>query len=79
MLVDEPTEGLAPVLVDALINSLKRINGRGTAILLVEQSLEVALALSSFIYVIDQGHIQFEGSPNSLDIDDALKQELLGV
>jgi branched-chain amino acid transport system ATP-binding protein len=79
MLVDEPTEGLAPVLIDTLISSLRSINQKGTTILLVEQSLEVAIALSTYVYVIDQGRIQFEGPPHALQSDEMLKQELLGV
>jgi ABC-type polar amino acid transport system ATPase subunit len=57
MLVDEPTEGLAPILVQNLTEILAQINGRGTTILLVEQTLEVALALSHRLYVMDQGRI----------------------
>ena len=63
MLVDEPTEGLAPLLVQSLTEILREINRRGTTILLVEQTLEVALALSHRLYVMDQGRIQFEGTP----------------
>ncbi len=63
MLVDEPTEGLAPILVQTLTSVLGEISRRGSTILLVEQNLEVALALSSRLYVIDQGRIQFSGTP----------------
>ena len=63
MLVDEPTEGLAPLLVQSLTDILREINRRGTTILLVEQTLEVAMALSHRLYVMDQGRIQFEGTP----------------
>src|SRR5512134_943050 len=66
MLVDEPTEGLAPLVVDALTRVLGEINRRGTSILLVEQTLEVALALSTRLYVMDQGRVQFEGTPDEL-------------
>ena len=66
MLVDEPTEGLAPLLVQTLTDILREINKRGTTILLVEQTLEVAMALSHRLYVMDQGRIQFEGTPDAL-------------
>ena len=79
MLVDEPTEGLSPLLVETLVEALKRINERGTTILLVEQSADVAFALSSYVYVVDQGQIRFEGLPSSLQANEALQQELLGV
>ena len=65
MLVDEPTEGLAPILVQHLTEILRRINQTGTTILLVEQTLEVALALSHRLYVMDQGRIQFSGTPDA--------------
>ena len=61
MLVDEPTEGLSPLIVESLTEILREINRRGTTILLVEQILEVALVLSHRLYVMDQGRIQFEG------------------
>jgi branched-chain amino acid transport system ATP-binding protein len=79
MLVDEPTEGLAPLLVQTLTEVLGEINRRGTTILLVEQTLEVALALSSRIYVMDQGRVQFEGTPDELRHDPTIQQRFLGV
>jgi branched-chain amino acid transport system ATP-binding protein len=79
MLVDEPTEGLSPILVENLTGILGEINRRGTTILLVEQMLEVALALSHRLYVMDQGRIQFEGTPAALRADPEIQQRFLGV
>ena len=79
MLVDEPTEGLSPIIVESLTEILREINRRGTTILLVEQILEVALALSHRLYVMDQGRIQFEGTPEALRTDPAIQQRFLGV
>ena len=79
MLVDEPTEGLSPLLVESLTGILGEINRRGTTILLVEQMLEVALALSHRLYVMDQGRIQFEGTPDALRADPEIQQRFLGV
>lgn len=79
MLVDEPTEGLSPLLVQNLTEILGEINRRGTTILLVEQMLEVALALSHRLYVMDQGRIQFEGTPDALRADPEIQQRFLGV
>jgi len=79
MLVDEPTEGLAPMLVETLTEILGAINRRGTAILLVEQTLDVALALSHRLYVMDQGRIQFEGTPQALRADPTIQQRFLEV
>jgi branched-chain amino acid transport system ATP-binding protein len=77
MLVDEPTEGLAPLLVQSLTEILREINRRGTTILLVEQTLEVAMALSHRLYVMDQGRIQFEGTPDALRQDPTIQQRFL--
>ena len=79
MLVDEPTEGLAPLLVQSLTEILAAINRRGTTILLVEQTLEVALALSHRVYVMDQGRIQFEGTPEQLRRDPTIQQRFLEI
>jgi branched-chain amino acid transport system ATP-binding protein len=79
MLVDEPTEGLSPLLVESLTEILGEINRRGTTILLVEQMLDVALALSHRLYVMDQGRIQFEGTPDALRADPEIQQRFLGV
>jgi len=79
MLVDEPTEGLAPLIVRDLTDILARINRRGTTLLLVEQTLEVALALSHRLYVMDQGRIQFEGTPAALRQDPTIQQRFLEV
>jgi len=79
MLVDEPTEGLAPLIVQNLTEILARINQRGTTLLLVEQTLEVAMSLSHRLYVMDQGRIQFEGTPAELRGDPTIQQRFLEV
>jgi branched-chain amino acid transport system ATP-binding protein len=79
MLVDEPTEGLAPMLVQNLTDILGAINRRGTTILLVEQTLEVAMTLSHRLYVMDQGRIQFEGTPDALRRDPTIQQRFLEI
>jgi branched-chain amino acid transport system ATP-binding protein len=79
MLVDEPTEGLSPLLVQTLTDVLTEVNRRGVTILLVEQTLEVALRLSSRLYVMDQGRIQFEGTPDELRADPTIRLRFLGV
>jgi branched-chain amino acid transport system ATP-binding protein len=79
MLVDEPTEGLAPLLVQSLTRILQEIHRRGTTILLVEQTLDVALTLSDRVYVLDQGQVQFSGTPAALRAEPAIQQRFLGV
>jgi branched-chain amino acid transport system ATP-binding protein len=79
MLVDEPTEGLSPIIVQDLTRILASINHGGTTILLVEQTLEVALTLSNRLYVMDQGRIQFEGTPAALRADPTIQQRFLEI
>src|SRR6185369_11191528 len=79
MLIDELSGGLMPLLVEQLMAILKRINEAGITILLVEQDLEVALALSRRCYVIDQGVIHFAGSVEALRADADIQQRYLGV
>lgn len=79
MLVDEPTEGLSPLIVHTVTEVLRRINAEGTTILLVEQTLEVALALSRTIYVMDQGRLQFSGSPAELLQDPSIQERFLTI
>src|SRR5205814_10300204 len=79
MLVDEPTEGLALLLVENLTRILGEISRRGPTILLVEQTLEVALPLAHRLYVMDQGRVRFEGTPEALRREPAIQQRFLGV
>ena len=70
---------VATLIVRDLTEILARINRRGTTLLLVEQTLEVALALSHRLYVMDQGRIQFEGTPAALRQDPTIQQRFLEV
>lgn len=79
LLLDEPSEGLAPVIVDALIESLLRLRQQRLAILIAEQSLKVALALSDHVYVIEKGQIKHEASKEAFAADEATRQRYLGV
>jgi len=79
VLIDEPTEGLAPLLVEQVGVLLTEIASRGIAILLVEQKLTIALKISSRIYVMGHGEIVFEGSPNDLMTNSEIRREWLEV
>src|SRR5690348_10163248 len=79
IMVDEPTEGLAPMLVQLLSELLGEIAQRGTAILLIEQKLTIALAISNRVYVMGHGRIVFEGSPEALRAADGVRKEWLEV
>ena len=79
IMVDEPTEGLAPLLVEKMRNLLLQIAARGVAILLIEQKLTIALAISHRLYVMGQGRIVFEGSARDLRDNDGVRKEWLEV
>jgi branched-chain amino acid transport system ATP-binding protein len=79
VMVDEPTEGLAPKLVEQVRGLLERIAARGVAILMIEQKLTIALAISHRLYVMGQGRIVFEGSPEGLRANEAVRKEWLEV
>jgi branched-chain amino acid transport system ATP-binding protein len=79
IMVDEPTEGLAPRLVETVRDLLDRIAARGVAILLIEQKLTIALAISHRLYVMGQGRIVFEGSAHELRENQAVRKEWLEV
>jgi branched-chain amino acid transport system ATP-binding protein len=79
VMIDEPTEGLAPMLVLLVRDLLKQIAARGIAILLIEQKLTIALAISHRLYVMGQGRMVFEGTPDQLHANEAVRREWLEV
>ena len=79
ILIDEPTEGLAPLLVEQVGALLGEIAKRGIAILLVEQKLTIALRISHRVYVMGHGRIVFEGTPSDLAANAQVRQEWLEV
>ncbi len=79
IMVDEPTEGLAPQLVAKVAELLIEMAGRGLSILLVEQKLTIALRISARVYVMGHGEIVFEGTPEELRDNAAIRREWLEV
>jgi branched-chain amino acid transport system ATP-binding protein len=79
IMIDEPTEGLAPKLVELVGGLLERIAARGVSILLVEQKLTIALRISQRLYVMGHGRIVFEGTPDDLRANVAVRKEWLEV
>jgi branched-chain amino acid transport system ATP-binding protein len=79
LLIDEPTQGLAPNLVTSIAASLVRIKEQGLSVLLVEQNARVALEIADRAYVIDGGVIQFGGSADDLRANEAVQREFLTV
>jgi len=79
VIIDEPTEGLAPKLVEQVAHLLDEIARRGISILLVEQKLTIALKISKRLYVMGHGRIVFEGTPAELGANAAIRKEWLEV
>ncbi|WP_250475671.1 ABC transporter ATP-binding protein [Caballeronia sp. GAFFF1] len=79
LMLDEPVEGLAPVIVEEIVAQLKLIRQAGVAILLVEQNLEVCMQLADRHYIIEQGRIVYEGTNDAFIADESIKDRYLGV
>lgn len=79
IIIDEPTEGLAPLIVTLVGEYLKTLKERGISVLLVEQKLAIALDISQRVYVMGHGQIVFEGTPQDLKADAKVRQEWLEV
>jgi branched-chain amino acid transport system ATP-binding protein len=79
IMIDEPTEGLAPKIVDMVAGYLKELQNRGISVLLVEQKLAIALEISQRVYVMGHGSIVFEGTPQELRTNAGIRKEWLEV
>ena len=79
LLLDEPSEGLAPLVVDHLCEQIARLKQEGLTILLAEQNVAFSLALAERVYVLEKGTIRFSGPAARLRDDEALRHELLAL
>ncbi|MEM1199374.1 MAG: ABC transporter ATP-binding protein [Pseudomonadota bacterium] len=79
IMIDEPTEGLAPKIVQQVAELLEQIAARGVSILLVEQKLTIAMKISKRVYVMGHGHMVFEGTPEELQNNAEVRQQWLEV
>ncbi|WP_321964473.1 ABC transporter ATP-binding protein [Paraburkholderia sp. J7] len=79
LMLDEPVEGLAPVIVEEIVDQLKQIKAAGVAIVLVEQNLEVCTQLADRHYIIEQGVIVYTGGNAEFAADHTVKDRYLGV
>ncbi|UGY05548.1 ABC transporter ATP-binding protein [Bradyrhizobium quebecense] len=79
MMIDEPTEGLAPLIVQQVGELIARIAKAGVAILLVEQKLSIAMKISNRVYIMGHGRVVFEGTPEQLKNNAAVREEWLEV
>jgi branched-chain amino acid transport system ATP-binding protein len=79
LLLDEPSEGLMPSLVQLVEDTIRRLRAGGTAVLLVEQNIQTALALADRVYVMEKGEIRLEARPAELRASPEILQRYLGV
>jgi len=79
VMIDEPTEGLAPKIVELVGEFLQEVKKRGISILLIEQKLAIALDISERLYLMGHGRIVFEGTPADLKANEAIRKEWLEV
>jgi branched-chain amino acid transport system ATP-binding protein len=79
IIIDEPTEGLAPKIVELVAQYLKELKKRGISVLLIEQKLTIAMAISDRALVMGHGSIVFQGTPDSLRADAYVRKEWLEV
>jgi branched-chain amino acid transport system ATP-binding protein len=79
LLLDEPSLGLAPMIVRELFQAVERVNREGTAVLLVEQNVPAALELAARAYVLDEGRIIAEGAPAALRAQPDIRRAYLGI
>ena len=79
LLLDEPSQGLAPLVVNAVMDTIRELKKQHVSMLLVEQNAEMALLLAERVYVIDHGTVVFEGTPAQLRADQQVTATYLGV
>jgi len=79
MLMDEPSEGLAPLVIESIGNVIKQLKEKGFSILLAEQNLPLALSVSDYIYVLAKGKVVFESHPEALQNNEEVKREYLAI
>ena len=79
LLLDEPTEGIAPVIVEEIASITGRLKAEGITMLLVEQNYPFAARLADRVYVLGKGRIRWEGTPAELDADEQVKHAWVGI
>ena len=79
LLMDEPSVGLAPLIVDEIFRIIQELNAEGVTILLVEQNARMALTVAHKFYLIEGGEITFSGSPGELEEDEVIRRAYLGA
>ena len=79
LLLDEPSEGLAPLVVEHLEAQIGRLKAEGLTILLAEQNVEFSLDLADRVYVLEKGHIRYEGTAHEFRADESIRHQYLAL
>ena len=79
LLMDEPSLGLAPIIVEEIFGIIKELNKAGTTIFLVEQNAQMALQVADHFYLMDQGRVVFDGTPGEVEEDEVIQRAYLGT
>jgi branched-chain amino acid transport system ATP-binding protein len=79
LIMDEPSEGLAPILIESVGEHLRELKGESLSMLLVEQNYSLAIKLADLVYVLENGEVVFQGDAADLESNDEAKQRYLGV
>jgi branched-chain amino acid transport system ATP-binding protein len=79
LIMDEPSEGLAPIIIQTVWQAVSKLKAQGLSILLVEQNAALALQLVDYVHVISKGRVVYSGTPKELWADDAVKSKYLGI
>jgi branched-chain amino acid transport system ATP-binding protein len=79
LIMDEPSEGLAPIIIQGVWDAIGRLRGEGLSILLVEQNTSLALKLVDYVHVMSKGHVVYSASPDELRDNQPIKSAYLGI
>ena len=79
LIMDEPSEGLAPIIIQTVWQAVSKLKAQGLSILLVEQNAALALQLVDYVHVVSKGRVVYSGTPKALWADDAVKSRYLGI
>jgi branched-chain amino acid transport system ATP-binding protein len=79
LIMDEPSEGLAPIIIQGLWDAIAKLKQEGLSILLVEQNTALALKVVDFVHVISKGRVVYSARPNELSQNHAIKSQFLGI
>jgi branched-chain amino acid transport system ATP-binding protein len=79
LIMDEPSEGLAPIIIQGVWEAIGKLKEEGLSILLVEQNANLALKLVDYVHVMSKGQVVYSGRPEQLRADDKIKSNYLGI